>query len=202
MSQTLKEQYSQLFSAFTRISDAERARFEKELAAFPEGFKRYMRDYVDMQNQARRAISFELRLRNSGTAIAEDIILNAHIPEKMIWLPSLQVFNPPQPPATPIPPRTQLQLSAHFAQTSAFRPSPQALPQIEPPNPRIKGPFVQGRTVTWEFPNLHHKSLWPLGPIWAHFPDPASVSPFEITFSIRERNTPDIVQGRLLVHIG
>ena len=199
LSSILRQQYTTMFSAFSQTPETENSRFQKEVAAFPNAYRKHIAESTDRQNRARRAVKIDFKLQNIGTALAEDIILNVELPQKMSWLASLDSFSPPVTPQLPTPPRTQLQLIALPPQRTQLI-SPQASPQTAPLNPRIKGPFIDRQVVTWEFPNLHHKSFWPLGPIWAYFPSAEAVSPFDIKFAIRERNTPDIVRGSLVVH--
>jgi hypothetical protein len=187
---------------YTQIPSDEFERFQKELGEYPATYVAYTRHVLAVENRLRRTVTFGIQLSNLGTAVADDIILTLRLPGKLDW----SLLSPAQLPAaprTPTPPRTEIQiLAANIRPTVTHTPAAGMYPN-ESPEVR-EGRFVPtiaGSQLDWMIDTLHHNSYWQLGRVCAIFPDPNSISNFAITYTIRERNTPRMLEGKLLVAV-
>lgn len=192
---------ARLASAMWQVSEEEEERFNKEIEKYPAKFVEYARSRNIVDNRNRRSIRCTFQLTNSGTAIAEDIILDLWLPENLYWLQVDEARRLPTPPKLPNLPRP---LVAMAGMKDLVLPPQQWEPIPSPgmdPAPRVSGPFYDDRHLSWEIEDLHHNSHWVLGPVLAVFRTPSDVSSFQVETVIRERHSPKMIEGILLVKV-
>jgi hypothetical protein len=183
-------------------------RYKEEFEAFLEASEQYFPHWTEVENRRRRTVELNLKLLNSGHGIAEGIILILTLPDKLQWYKKSYRNLLPEEPTPPNPPRTRMEMLGAAMDSTFVEPPFWALEdalasasrQALEDRPVKQG--IQGQELRWDIKECLHNRQIDLEPVYASFSDPGTISNFQIEYQIHERNTPDIITGKLLVRVG
>jgi hypothetical protein len=184
------------------IPEQEFARYRHELDAFLQSCDEWLHRRAEMMDSLRRTVRLDFELVNLGSAAAEGLVLILALPRKLRWLETLGNDGMPQEPRMPTLPRTHMEL---------VRDSISELARATVPP--LSAGFEQGEVLGsdgWLMEGQELRGLVDLCPqhgsvklpaAYAMFVDPEAMSTFAISYVINERNSPEPVDGRLLVRV-
>jgi len=184
---------------FQNIPQSELERFEREKKEYPTLYELYYKNNLEIQNEYKRTLLIDLMLQNAGTAVAEDFHVDVRLPDKLFWRIDNLVMDS-QPPL-PHPPKRMHELIQAQSSFTGVRYNQIAGTQSGGgPTRSNTRPYKNSEThLTWSFPSLLHNSIWNFDRVFAVFKSFDDISNFTIDYSIRERNTPELVTGKLLI---
>ena len=173
-------------------------RYRQEVQVFLETCEEWLRRRSETLSPTRRTVRLEFGLANSGTAAAEGVVLSLSLPKRLRWLEGVG-DKVPQPPR---PPRTHMEMM-NEAISDLYNTT--VLPWLAAFEPvdisKADSWLVEGRELQGLVDVcLQHRTVQ-LPPAYAAFIDVEAVSTFAISYIINERNTPEPIDGKLLVRV-
>lgn len=196
-----REAASMLLNALL-IPKQEFERYRAELDEFLQACETWLQHRARGVEALRRTVQLNFELVNVGSAVAEGLVLTLTLPKKLRWRQSLFEDGQVEQPRLPTPPRTHMQIVheslAEIYQTTIMPWAPGLEPAETPAGDGWFWEDQQLRGLVDVCPQ--HRSV-KLPPIYAAFVDAEVVSTFAISYVINERNTPEPLDGKLLVRI-
>lgn len=191
-------------SFLDRAAAEDRARYRREVEAYPQKFERYLRRCLEMINEQRRTIRLDLEIENSGGAPAEEVHLLLTVPEQLEWYGQPNQGDMPAPPAPPIPPgpRDQpLEKGFHIGGVSLL---PSHLLNRDTTTGEVASgaaPAISeaGTQLHWELGTYRHQQSRRLGPLYLRFRRAEDIAGFAIAWEIQAKDSPEAIHGRLQV---
>ena len=189
-----------------RMAQEEAKRHQREIAAYPEKFERYLHRCVELINEHRRTIRLDLEVQNTGGAQAENVLLVLTVPEHLEWYWQPGKSKMPAPPAPPSPPGSEGQLfekGFHIGRVSAVPSHFAHQDTISGEEPGGALPVISeaGTKLQWELGTYRHHQSRLLEPLYVKFRQADNIANFTITYEIQKRNEPDPFKGKLHVLI-
>jgi hypothetical protein len=174
-------------------------RYKQEVQVFLRTCDEWLRRRSDAMSPTRRTVGLEFGLVNSGDAAAEGVVITLSLPKRLRWLEGFSDEEMPQPPR---PPRTHMEMMNEAISelyTTTVSPWSAGFESIE--ISKADSWLVEGRELRGLVDVcLQHRSVQ-LPPAYAAFIDAEAVSTFAISYVINERNTPEPIDGKLLVRV-
>jgi hypothetical protein len=185
------------------ISESELARYAADRDSYLDKVRRHAEKTWKFAEERARSFELTFVLENAGTAPADDVDVDLHIPDG----PTVRDGPPeePEPPEPPDPPRTTKQmLLDSFGGMRAYIPQPPIFPDFDisrgPPN--VSG-FDIERSDSYDVRNhvqrVKHASTAALGSLYFTFPGLSGAKPFGIDYTLNAANVPEPVSGSLHV---
>ena len=186
------------------IQRADAERYNSEVTRFFQSYETYQRELHDYQNARRLMISFEIGLRNTGSAPGEDIDVHLHFPD------GFQLFNReedlPSAPQPPDPPRRPGSFGIDRSTAEAFMRMSTigglAMRGPVGPPPNVSSPSIR-RTNSYESRShiikAKHGYTLRLANFVAAFGSDESLGSFKIDYSISAANLPKAVKDHLSI---
>jgi rRNA-processing protein FCF1 len=187
------------------ISEGELARYAEDRAKYLEKVRRHAEKTYALAEERARSFVLTLLLENTGTAPADDVDVDLHIPDG----PTVGERPPedPEPPDPPHPPRTTAQIMRRSLLDIRPFTAPPILPSfgdISRGPPNVSG-FDIERSDSYDIRNhvrrVKHASTETLGTLYFTFPSPSlsAAQPFGIDYRLNAANVPEPVSGSLHV---
>lgn len=180
-------------------SQEEFERYRQDVQVFLASCEEWLRRRSQASSPARRTLKLDFGLINTGASAAEGVVLTLSLPNRLRWLEALGHGDMPVPPK---PPRTHMELmneavSDLYQKTvlpwsTGFDPVDMSMAESW----LVEGRVLRGLVDVC----LQHDSVR-LPPAYAAFIDDPAVSTFAISYVINERNTPEPIDGKLLVRV-
>jgi hypothetical protein len=191
-------------SFLDRAAEEDRARYRREVEAYPQKFERYLRRCLEMINEHRRTIRLDLEIENAGGAPAEEVRLLLTVPEQLEWYWQPNESDMPAPPAPPTPPGPKdqvLEKGFHIGGVSLLPSHLLKRDYITGEVPSGAAPTISetGTDLWWELGTYRHQQSRRLGPLYVRFRRASDIANFAIAWEIREKDNPAAVRGRLQV---
>jgi PIN domain len=179
-----------------------------EVRAYNVSLESYYREAVEhfrakheFSRRRLMTISFEIGIRNSGSAPADDVHVVFFFPE---WVRLFDEDSVPQEPARPQPPEVpqgryvvQRGIDSFYTSQNFFSP---VLPAPGPVSSfRIE--VAAGYEVRDHFDRIKHGMTVRLPKLYIEFPSFAEARSFSCTYELRPANLPDAVKGDLRFNI-
>jgi hypothetical protein len=174
-------------------------RYRQEMQVFLSASEEWLRRRSETLSPTRLTVQLDLGLVNSGTAAAEGVVLTLSLPKRLRWLETLDDDEMPRPPK---PPRTHMELMTEAISEmydATLRPWSAGFEPVEvsvADSWLVEDRDLRGLVDVC----LQHRSVQ-LPPVHAVFADVEAVSTFAISYVINERNTPEPIDGKLLVRV-
>jgi len=186
-----------LATSINPIPKEEFDRYNKEVDIYLEKYKEYLYKNYDNIVMAHRTISFELEIRNIGTAPAEDIDVVINFPDGFILckeddLPEIQ-----EEPNTPQKPMSSIQKLANLSSNFTF--SDNNLNRL--PNISLPSSFSLKKTKSYElkdhFNRIKHFGFDVLPELFLIFDSYESAKSFRCWYKLGIENLPQPIIGEL-----
>lgn len=179
--------------------EAEFERYKQEVQAFLGACEEWLQRRAEALSPTRRTVRLDLGLVNSGGAPAEGVVLTLTLPKRLRWLEAPGDDAMPKPPT---PPRTHMEMlneALSELYDTTVLPWSAGFEPVE--ISRADSWLVEGRELRGLVDVcLPHRTV-KLPPAHAVFIDTQAVSTFAISYVINERNTPEPIDGKLLVRV-
>ncbi len=205
LSLDLRELDARLKATFSleNPSEDEIDRYRQEVNDYPQRYKTYLLQKLQIENEHRRTIRIDLGISNSGSALAEDMLLALAVPDHLAWCQEPSGHMPSRPPKPPKPPRSQSQilrgemndtewLDGSFLFGSGFA----QIPNTNQPEPKISN---SGLVLEWEVGDCRQQRDLQLEPLFVRFSTADKITNFQIDYRIDEKNILKPVEGSLLI---
>jgi hypothetical protein len=178
---------------------AEFERYRQEVQAFLGACEEWLQRRAEALSPTRRTVRLDLGLVNSGAAAAEGVVLTLALPKRLRWLETLSDDEMPRPPK---PPRTHMEMMNEAISDlydAIILPWSAGFEPVE--MSRADSWLVEGQELRGLVDVcLQHRTV-KLPHAHAVFIDAEAVSTFAISYVINERNTPEPMDGKLLVRV-
>ena len=190
-----------MMSQFDLIEPGEYERYNRAVDAYLAEYEQYMRETWEQKAALRRTIRFQIEVRNTGTAPAEDVDVEFHFPDGFDLVSEDDLPELPEAPSPPRQPRTRVQMMtegiAHFSHLSI--PSPAIAHFKMPVSFKIErtGSF----TVTDHFARIKHGGSVKMPEIFLTFASYEAAGSFHCEYTIRPANLPNPIRGKLHIII-
>jgi hypothetical protein len=179
------------------IAAEEYERYNRGVDEYLRSYEGYMRDTWELQATNKRSIGFEIEIRNTGTAPAEDVDVLFHFPDGFLLFSEEELPEIPKEPSPPRKPRTRIQIMSEsigrIPRLDLVRP---VMPDI-----RVPSSFSIERTQSYDvrdhFPRIKHGDKAVLPEIFLTFDSYETVSSFACNYTIRPANLPTPITGEL-----
>ncbi len=184
------------------IPPEEYERYNRGVDAYLSKYEQYMRKTWELQSATRRCISFEIEIRNSGTAPAEDVDVLLHFPNGFRMFTGDDLPSIPDEPRPPSKPRTRMQMIADsisvIPSLNLLRPS---LPEF-----KMTSSFRIERTGSYDvkdhFSRIKHGASAVLPKMFLIFDSYELATSFSCSYIVRPANLPEPISGELHFVIG
>jgi hypothetical protein len=192
----LQHQWAAL-SYIDPIPPEEYERYNRDVDAFLSQYEKYMCETWEVQASAKRTISFEIEIRNIGTAPAEDVDVEFRFPGGFQLLAEEDLPDLPAEPRPPRKPRSRMQMIYdNIGRIPNFHlPSP-TLPDFKMTT-SFKIERTGSYTVSDHFERIKHGSHVVLPEMFLVFDSYDSAASFNCQYTLRLANLPDAVNGQL-----
>jgi hypothetical protein len=192
----LKSQLAAL-NSIGGIAPEEYERYNKDVDAYLTNYQEYMQATWELRAAVRRSIRFEIEIRNTGTAPADDVDVQLHFPHGFRLFSGDDLLKIPKEPRPPIKPRTRMQMiTDSIGQIQPFdfyRPS---IANFKMPTSfRIKR--TGSYDVTDHFTRIKHGAKVVLPEMSLTFDSYESASSFNCDYVIQPANLPEPITGQL-----
>jgi hypothetical protein len=196
-----REAASMLLNALL-VPEEEFERYRHELDAFLQACEAWLRRRAEMMASIRRMVRLDFELVNSGSAVAEGVVLSLILPKKLRWSETLGDDDLPAEPKPPLPPRTHLEIVSQSLEElyrATLRPWAAGL---EPVDLSVGDSWlIEGQELRGLVDECLQQRAVKLQPIYAMFLDPEETSNCAISYVINQKNALEPVDGRLLVRL-
>ena len=184
------------------IPEKEFERYSRESEAFLEACKEWLQCRAGVMDRIRRTVRLDFELVNSGTAVAEGLVITLTLPRRLRWLETLDDDEMPSEPEPPRPPRTHMEVVRDSISELYRATVPPWSAGLEPAEvPAADSWLLEGQELRGLIDECLHHRVVELPPVYAIFGDAEEISNFAISYVINERNTPEPVDGKLLVRV-
>jgi hypothetical protein len=196
-----REATSMLVNAML-IPVTEFERYSRELGAFLAACEEWLKRRAEQMEFINRTARLDFELVNSGNAVAEGLVLTLTLPKRLRWLETLGDNKVPLAPQPPIPPRTHMEIVRESVSDLYRATVPPWSAGLEPAEiPVADSWLIEGQELRGLVDEcLNHRAVR-LPSVYATFADPEEISNFAISYVISERNSPEPVDGKLLVRV-
>jgi len=194
--------------------------YNNDLDLFYEKYRSYLQCINDQRLCKPLIVQFTLWLDNAGSCPAEDIDASFRLPNKFHALINNQdlderpsslsqetlnmrlYFESPSEPTPPIHPEKRTRSKLSDLMSSSLRPPDfhnWVVPSMGGPTTEIER--NESFAIIHSLARLKHNYQHRIGTFLALFKSPDSVSSFEIPYTISLGNHPDLIEGRVLLHL-
>jgi hypothetical protein len=178
------------------IPAEEYERYNQGVDEYLRSYERYMRDTWEAQAAMGRSIRFEIEIRNTGTAPAEDVDVLLHFPDGF----RLFLREDPDIPQKPHPPRKP-RTGNQIVLDSIDRISHPDLAMPSPPYFKMPSSFSIERTQSYDvrnhFPRIKHGDRVAFPEMFLTFDSYEAAAPFSCRYTISPTNLPTPITGDL-----
>lgn len=194
------------------VSKEQIRRYNEEVREYIKKYRNYLNDVKEIQELC---LTIELSpvLINKGNSPAEDVDIFLEYPNDWLNCPNdiellekADIFEIPEKPARPNPPKSDIASvvsSFQLPSLSGFMPAP-ILPYTNRKSVNQIGPEINKSemSVHYWLNNLKHGMEWHLKPVYVWYSSVNAITTFQIKYSIRIGNHPNVKEGDLVVVIG
>ena len=182
------------------IPSEEYDRYNKEIDNFILQYERYLKVSWEMREAAKRTISFQIDIRNIGTAPADDVDIYFYFPDgfKIATEDDLPPIS--KEPSPPMKPRSQAQVFAEsinrlhdFPHLSIPRPYMPEIGEISSFNLKK----TKSYELTDHFKRIKHGDFVHLPELFLTFESFESAKSFSCEYTIRPANLPEPLRGSI-----
>ena len=192
----LRQRYVETVS-IDPIQPEEYQRYNRDVDHYLAAYERYMRETWEQKAALQRTIRFQLEIRNTGTAPADDVDVEVHFPDGFTLVDEEGLPELPKEPRPPRKPRTRAQMIM-----DGIGP----IPHLQLPSPaaadfKMPTSFNIRRTgsylVSDHFTRIKHGGAAKLPEMFLVFDSYKDAHSFHCEYTIRPANLPDAVSGTL-----
>lgn len=192
----LSELYAAVAS-FGPIPPEEYDRYNRDVDEYLAEYEQYMRETWEQNAALRRTIRFEIEIRNTGSAPADDVDVMLHFPDGFSLMSKDDPPNLPKEPRPPRKPRSRMEML-----TDSIGHIPNlTMPFPSIPNFKVPTSFTIKRTgsytVTDHFKRIKHGASDQLPELFLTFDSYESAKSFHCDYTVRPANLPEPVEGEL-----
>lgn len=195
---SLTAQYLSMMNSLDPIMPKEYERYNRDVDAYLSAYEKYMRETWAFESALLRTINFQIEIRNTGSAPAEDVDVHIQFPDGFILMTKDSLPYPPKEPHPPRAPRTRMQiaLDESIDHIPNFTIPSTSIADLEIPtsfNIERTGSY----TVTDNFMRIKHGSSVELPEMYLTFDSFESANSFNCEYTIRPENLPEPLKGKL-----
>lgn len=184
-------------SRFDPIEPEEYDRYNRGVDAYLAEYEQYMRETWEQKAALWRTIRFQIEIRNTGTAPADDVDVQVNFPDGFVLMSEDDLPDLPKEPRPPRKPRSRMDIlsdSIGGIQNLSF-------PSLLIPDFMMPTSFKIERTgsymVTDHFTRIKHGGSVRMPEMLLTFDSYESAVPFHCEYTLRPANLPDPVTGEL-----
>ncbi len=190
---SLCEQYL----ALDPIPPEEYDRYNRDVDAYLAEYEQYMRETWEQNVALRRTIRFQIEIRNTGSAPADDVDILLHFPDGFTLMTGDDVPDLSKEPRPPRKPRSRMEmLTDSIGRIPNF-----TMPSLAIPDFRMPTSFNIERTgsyrVTDHFTRIKHGASVQLPEMFLTFNSYELAKSFHCDYTVRPANLPDPVGGEI-----
>lgn len=173
-------------------------RYRQEIQVFLGTCEEWLQRRSEALSPTRRTVKLEFGLVNSGSAAAEGVVLTLSLPKRLRWLEGTgdKVPQPPKPPRTHMEMMNEAISDLYDTTVLPWSAGFESVNVSKADSWLVEGRELRGLVDVC----LPHRTVG-LPPAYAAFVDAEAVSTFAISYVINERNTPEPIDGKLLVRV-
>ncbi len=173
-------------------------RYRQEVQIFLGTCEEWLQHRSEALSPTRRSVKLEFGLVNSGAAAAEGVVLTLSLPKRLRWLEGVgdKVPQPPKPPRTHMEMMNEAISDLYKTTVLPWSAGFESVDVSKADSWLVEGRELRGLVDVC----LPHRTVG-LPPAYAAFVDTEAISTFAISYVINERNTPEPIDGKLLVRV-